>query len=131
MSSAVDVSFSYNYLDARNLSTGEELLNRPTHTAKFFTSAYLEKWRAGATVWGNYHSKKLWVSKSNTGEQESEAEYAPSRTTINLNLFKKIGNDIEGFVRFENIFDDVNVDFGYWPGFQVFLGFKYGFTTNR
>jgi len=125
VSSTVDFSFSYDYLHSLNLGTGEELLNRPAHTFKFYVTGFHEKTGLGASFWGTHQSRKLWVPRSNTGGNEGAAEYAPSRTTLNLNLFKRFGRDLEAYVRLENLLDRVEIDYGYWPGFTVFAGMKY------
>ncbi len=129
MLAGCDLSLSYTYLKSRNLKTGEELLNRPAHTAKVMFSAMTRDSRWGGTCWVNYESKKLWVSRSNTGEQEANPEWAPARTVISLNTFHRMG-DIEAFVRLDNIFDRTNVTYGYWPGRQVFAGFKYDLSIH-
>jgi outer membrane receptor for ferrienterochelin and colicins len=124
-SPSVDLSFSYDYLHSRNLSTGEELVNRPSHTLKFYLTGFDERSGIGGSVWGTYQSRKLWVPRSNTGGNEGEAEYAPSRTTINLNVFKRFTRDLEAYVRFENLLDQVEPDYGYWPRLSLFAGLKY------
>lgn len=131
LSRNVDVSFSYNYLDARNLGTGEKLINRPAHAVKFFVTGYLERVKSGVTFWGNYHSSKLWVPRSNTGGNEGDPLEAPSRTTLNANFFSRLTPTLEAFLRFENITDQVEVDYGYWPGFSVYAGFKYDLSFER
>jgi len=130
LSKSVDLSLSYNYLSSKNLATGEELINRPAHTVKLYLSGFWEKTGVGATIWGDYQSKKLWVPRSNTGGNEGEPEYAPSRSRLNLNVFKRFGA-AETFVRFENILDDTNVTYGYWPGFTVMAGFKYDLSFKN
>ncbi|RME24404.1 MAG: TonB-dependent receptor, partial [Candidatus Zixiibacteriota bacterium] len=134
---ALDFSLAYNFLDTKilasadSLEVGRELTNRPRHTLKFFLTGYASKWGVGATFWGNYHSRKLWVPRSNTGGNEGLAdEYAPARTTLNLNLFKRFHHGMEAFVRLENLLDETNVKYGYWPGFQVFAGFTYGINKE-
>jgi len=130
LSPAVDLSFSYNYLYSRDLTTGEKLINRPDHSVKLFLSGYYEKYGIGASFWGDYKSNKLWRSRSNTGGNESEAtgdyaEYAPHQTVLNLNVFKRFRGNWETFVRLENLLDETNVTYGYWPGFEVFAGVKW------
>jgi len=130
-SRAVDLSFSYDYLYTRNLETHERLINRPEHTLKFFLTGYLDRWGVGGTFWGDYQSDKLWVPRSNTGGNEGAPEYAPHRTRINLNLFKRFENGLETFVRLENLLDETNIKYGYWPGFEAYVGIKYGFTYKK
>ena len=124
MTSSLDLSFSYDYLKSLNLSTGEELVNRPAHTLKFYLTGFYDKWGVGSTFWGTYQSRKLFVPRTNTGGNEGAPVYAPSRTTLNLNFFKRFGG-FETYVRLENLLDEVNIDFGYWPGLSVYAGFKY------
>lgn len=131
LSKAIDFSFSYNYLKSRNLETGESLVNRPDHTIKFFLSGFWDKYGIGATLWGDYQSKKLYVPRSNTGGNEGAPEYAPSRSRLNVNMFKQFGGDVRAFVRLENVLDETNVTYGYWPGFTVTAGVKYGLTFKN
>lgn len=131
LSSSLDLSFSYNYLFTRNLDTQEKLINRPDHTFKFYFTGLIEKWNVGASFWGDYESRKLWVPRSNTGGNEGGAEYAPHRTTLNVNMFKRFDNGLEAFVRLENLLDETNIEYGYWPGFQFFAGMKFNFSNNN
>lgn len=131
LSRNVDFSFSYNYLDTRNLKTGEKLINRPAHAVKFFVTGYSEKVKSGLTFWGNYHSRKLWVPRSNTGGNEGDPLEAPSRTTLNLNFFSRLTPTLEAFLRFENLLDQVEVDYGYWPGLSVYAGFKFDLSFEQ
>lgn len=130
-SKSTDLSFSYNYLYSRNLETAEALVNRPTHTFKFFLTGNHDASGFGGSFYGVYQSKKLWVPRSNTGGNEGAAGYAPGRTTLNINLFKRFGNDTEAFVRVENILNEVEPFYGYWPERTISLGFKRNFTINQ
>ena len=125
LSKAVDFSFSYNYLYSRDLGTGDKLVNRPDHAFKLFVTGYYERYGVGATFWGDYKSRKLWVPRSNTGGNEGDPQFAPHHTVLNLNLFKRFDGGWETFVRLENLLDETNVNYGYWPGFQVFAGVKW------
>jgi outer membrane receptor for ferrienterochelin and colicins len=125
LAKALDLSFSYNYLYSRNLSTDEKLINRPDHTVKLSLGGFWERYNVGATVWGTYQSRKLWTARSNTGGNEGDAEYAPHHTVINMNVFKRFGQGMEAFVRLENLLDETDMTYGYWPGFEVFAGFSY------
>ena len=126
----VDFSFSYDYLKSLNLGTGEELTNRPAHTFKIYLSGFAPRWGMGATFWASHQSRKLWVPRSNTGGNEGEPDWAPSRTTLNLNVFKRFSNGLETFVRMENLLDQVNLDYGYWPGFQVYAGLRFNMDVQ-
>ncbi|MEW6411175.1 MAG: TonB-dependent receptor [Candidatus Zixiibacteriota bacterium] len=130
LSKSFDLSFSYNYLYTRNLETHEKLINRPDHTFKFYFTGMIDRWNAGASFWGDYQSRKLWVPRSNTGGNEGDAEYAPHRTRLNLNLFKRFDNGLETFLTFQNLLDETNIDYGYWPGFEVFAGIKFNLSDN-
>ncbi|UCD64731.1 MAG: TonB-dependent receptor [Candidatus Zixiibacteriota bacterium] len=131
LSSSWDLSFSYNYLYTRNLETQEKLVNRPDHTAKLFLTGLVERFNAGFSLWADYQSRKLWVPRSNTGGNEGDAVYAPHRTRLNLNLFKRFNGGLETFVRMENLLDETDVEFGYWPGFELFVGMKFDFGYNK
>ncbi len=133
LASWLDLSFSYNFLEAHNLANGEDLINRPAHTVKSVLSLYDAGSGLGGSFWGTYQSHKLWTARTNTGGNEGEPVWAPHRTTLNLNLFKRFSRDLEVFVRVENLLDETDVIFGYWPGRELFAGFKYGIalTDNR
>ncbi|MFZ1683756.1 MAG: TonB-dependent receptor [Candidatus Zixiibacteriota bacterium] len=131
VSKSLDFSFSYDYLYSRDLGSHEKLANRPDHTLKFFLSGHLDKPGVGATFWGVYQSYKVFVARNNTGGNEgTETQYAPHRTVLNLNLYKKLGTGMETFIRFENILNQTDITYGYWPGFQVFAGFKFDFDLH-
>lgn len=125
LGSLLDLSLSYDYLHTRDRETDEELLNRPAHTVKAVLAAYDPGSGFGGSFWGDYASRKLWVSLSNTGQQESDPTYAPARTTLNLNGFKRFSNGLEAFLRLENLLDETDMVYGYWPGFRIFGGLKY------
>ena len=122
---AFDLSFSYDYLYSRDLDVGRPLLNRPEHTVKLVVSALDEGSGFGGSLWGDYTSEKLWVSLSNTGQQEGSPTNAPERLTMNVNGFKRFSRGLEAFVRVENLLDRTNMTYGYWPGRQVFVGMRY------
>ncbi len=121
----VEFSFSYNYLFSRNLGTQERLINRPAHTLKFYLTGFHAKRGFGGSIWGDYQSNKLWRARSNTGGNENPGEYAPHRTRLSVNLFKRWSNSFEAFMKIENLFDETNVKYGYWPGREVYFGIKY------
>ena len=136
LSQSIDFSFSYNYLKTKDLTTGEELRNRPQHTIKLFLSGHHDESGIGGSIYGDYASKKIWVPRTNTGGNENvdtslvfvkENDYAPERFTLNLNVYKQFDNNIELFGRFENILNQVEPLYGYWPGFEMFFGIKYEF----
>ena len=131
LNSAFDFSFSYDYLYTRNLETHESLLNNPDHTGKFFLTGIVKRWNMGATLWGYYQSRKLWVPISNTGGNEGAPGWAPARTQVNINLFKRFENGLEASLRLQNLLNTTNVTYGYWPGFEIFAGLKYDFGLNQ
>ena len=130
LSRNVDFSFSYDYLKSLNLTTGEALVNRPAHTVKFSLGGFYDKWGIGGTFWGTYQSRKLWVPRSNTGGNDGAPVQAPSRATLNLSAFKRMGG-LETYVRVENLLDEVNMDYGYWPGISLFAGIKYDWSLSN
>jgi len=137
LSPAVRLSLSYNYLYTRILASddpteiGGKLVNRPDHTFKFVAQSYYKKMGIGATFWGSYQSRRLWKARSNTGGNEGPPVYAPHRTLLNLNLFKRFSSNTETFLRFENLLNETDVTYGYWPGFQLFAGVKYGLSLEN
>jgi outer membrane receptor for ferrienterochelin and colicins len=131
LSQNIDFSFSYDYLKSLNLTTGDPLTNRPSHTFKFYLSGYYDKLGIGGTFWGTYNSRKLFVPRTNTGGNEGAPEdWAKARATLNVNVFKRMGN-LEAYVRVENLLDQVNMLYGYWPGISVYTGFKYDWSLSN
>lgn len=109
-----DLSFSYNYLQAKNLTDDIDLINRPRHTLKLRSAVFVSRWNAGLTFWSAYHNRKLWTSEGDTPDRISNV-YAPRRIVYNVNLYKRFFKSLEGYFRIENITDDINATYGYWP----------------
>jgi outer membrane receptor for ferrienterochelin and colicins len=158
LSPSVDFSFSYDYLynlifdndywlhgpvyiedsvfiledDSTWVNLGDKLANRPSHTFKFQLSGLHEASGFGASFWGTYTSNKLWRARTNTGGNEGALyEYAPHRTTLNVNLYKRFALGMEAYVRVENLLNQVNAVHGYWPGRSVYIGFKANTDLNN
>lgn len=131
MSAAADFALSYDYLYTRDLSTHMKLRDCPDHTVKLSLTGHSKKLGVDASFWGTYESPKRFVARNNTGGNidDSTATYAPHRTTLNLNLSKKIGGG-EMFVRMENLLNETNATYGYGPGFQVYGGVKFALNLN-
>jgi len=110
----LDISFSYTYLLARNLSEHIDLINRPQHTFKFNTGYQFDLIDANVNFWGYWHDHKLWVSQGDTPERVSN-EYAPSRWNLNLGISKEILGNFNLLFKVENITNEINANYGYWP----------------
>lgn len=121
----VELSFSYDWLSSRDLSTGLDLVGRPEHTGKLVLALDHPSGWSGS-FWGEVQSRKLWVSLSNTGGQESDPVWAPARSTWNLALNRRLPQGLSAHLRMENLLDETDVTYGYWPGFQVIAGFGWG-----
>jgi outer membrane receptor for ferrienterochelin and colicins len=124
-----DLSFSYAYLRAKNLTDKVDLINRPQHTAKFSSIFFIPKWNAGLTFWGTYTDRKLWTSQGDTPERVSNI-YAPKRIVLNLNLYRRFLKDFEAYFRLENLTNDINATFGYWPPRSFTVGFRVNFSNG-
>lgn len=118
-----DLSFSYIYMTARNLTEDVKLINRPEHTAKFRSVFGLPGLNTRMTVWGVYTDHKLWTSEGDTPDRISD-DYAPKRIVVNVLFNKKITNSIEGYFRVENIGNDINAIYGYWPPRTYTVGLR-------
>jgi outer membrane receptor for ferrienterochelin and colicin len=123
----LDFDLSYTWLTAKNLETGSWLLNRPEHTVKLYSTYNWEKIGLAVTAWGSWQSGKLWVPIGAQNDFDSEI-WAPTRREINLSIAKRVWNNVEVFARGHNLTDDVEVDYGYWPGRSFFAGIR--FTTG-
>ncbi|HOP06398.1 MAG TPA: TonB-dependent receptor [candidate division Zixibacteria bacterium] len=131
LTDGLEFSFSYDYLHTRDMVNHRELINRPAHTFKFNVSGFNKRTGIGASFWGDHHSSKLWNARSNTGGNEGDPdEYAPARTRLNANVYRRFGEGLELFARVENILDETEYEYGYWPGRELFVGFKYDFGNN-
>lgn len=120
----MDFSLSYTWLTAKNRETGHWLLNRPEHSLKLLYTVHLDKIGFTATAWGNWYSGKLWVPLGEQNNFESEF-WAPSRREINLSVSKRVWQNLDVYARGENLTDDVEVAYGYWPGRSFHLGLKW------
>ncbi|OGC95982.1 MAG: hypothetical protein A2W25_09570 [candidate division Zixibacteria bacterium RBG_16_53_22] len=118
-----DLSFSYTYLRAHNLTEDIDLINRPQHTAKISSLISLPRWDAGLTVWGTYDDRKLWTSQGDTPDRFSNT-YAPRWIVWNLNLHKRLLKSFEGYFRIENITNEINATYGYWPPRSFTVGLR-------
>jgi outer membrane receptor for ferrienterochelin and colicins len=122
-----DLSFSYTYLQARNLTEDTDLINRPQHTAKVSSVYAFPRWDAGFTVWGAYNDRKLWTSEGETPERISKT-YAPKWMVWNLNLYKRFFKSFEVYFRIENITNEINATYGYWPPRSFTAGLRFNFS---
>ncbi len=123
VSRQVGFNLAYTWLTAKNLETGHWLLNRPEHTLKLYSTFDFDKIGLTVTAWGSWQSRKLWVPLGEQNDFESET-WAPSRSDISVSIAKRIWKDVELFARGENLTDDVEVDYGYWPARSFYAGIR-------
>ena len=76
------------------------------------------------TVWGIYTDHKLWTSQGDTPDRISD-DYAPKRIVVNMILNRKITRSVEGYFRVENIGNDINAIYGYWPPRSYTVGLRF------
>ncbi len=120
----VDFSLSYTWLTAKNRETGHWLLNRPEHALKLLSSIHFDEVGLVVTAWGSWYSGKLWVPLGAQNDFESDV-WAPTRRDLNLSVSKRVWENLELFARGENLTDDVEIDFGYWPGRTFHAGLRW------
>jgi outer membrane receptor for ferrienterochelin and colicins len=127
MLDAWDLSFSYTYLVPENLTEGIDLINRPRHTLKFNTSYALKTGDTNINFWGNWHSRKLWTKREDTPDRVAD-NYAPSRLTLSVSVNKKLFKNLGVLTRIDNITDNKNAAYNYWPprNFSIGLTYKIG-----
>jgi outer membrane receptor for ferrienterochelin and colicins len=118
-----DLAFSYTYLRARNLTEKTDLINRPQHTAKFTSAFFVPGLNAGLTAWGTYNDRKLWTSQGDTPDRTSDI-FAPKWIIWNLNLYKRFFESFESYFRIENVTNEINATYGYWPPRSFTLGVR-------
>ncbi len=119
----LDLSLSYTWLVAKNRDNGHWLLNRPEHSLKLLGTLHFNELGLEITAWGNWYSGKLWVPLGAQNDFDSEI-WAPTRREVNLSVSKRIWKTLDVFARGENLTDDVEVDYGYWPGRSFFAGLR-------
>lgn len=120
----VDFSVSYTWLTAKNRETGHWLLNRPEHALKLLSSIHFDDIGLVVTAWGSWYSGKLWVPLGEQNDFESDV-WAPTRRDLNLSVSKRVWENLEVFARGENLTDDVEIEFGYWPGRTFHAGLRW------
>jgi len=138
----LDLSFSYTYLLAKNLSdtssidstssddSEPDLINRPRHTFKFNTGYLVKPIGVNLNFWGYWHDRKLWSSRGDTPELTSD-NYAPSRWNLNIGLGKTIFSNFDLLFKVENITNETNVNYNYWPERSYNLGVTFNFEKGR
>jgi len=119
-----DLSLSYNYLKAKNLTDKTDLINRPKNTVKFSNTFFIPRWNAGLTFWGVYHDHKLWTSQGDTPDRVSNT-YAPKRIVLSANVYRRFFNMMEAYFRVENLTNDINAKYGYWPARSYTAGLRF------
>lgn len=121
------LSFSYTYLVPRNLTDHNDLINRPRNTIKFSTSYDIKHWDASVNFWGSWHSRKLWTLRVDTPDRVSDL-YAPARTVLSASVSKKFKGNIDLLAKIDNITDNVNANYFYWPArsYSISLSYKIG-----
>ena len=125
-----DLSFSYTYLIPKNLTEHIDLVNRPRHTLKFNTSYQFSRWDASANLWGNWHNRKLWNRREDTPDRLSD-DYALARFVFNAGVSKKLWQKIGLAARVENIADNTNARYNYWPPRKFTVGITYSFERSK
>jgi outer membrane cobalamin receptor len=124
---AWDFSFSYTYLEPKNLKDNNDLINRPRHTIKFSNSYQIKRWEAGVNFWGSWHSRKLWTLRVDTPDRTSDL-YAPSRLVLSASVSKKLKDKFDLLAKVDNITDNLNANYFYWPArnYSIALTYKIG-----
>jgi len=122
----LDLSFSYTYLSAKNLTdtTDTPLINRPCNTFKFNTGYTIARFDTRINFWGFWNDHKLWTSKKDTPDKVSD-EYAPSRWSLNAGLAREIYKGVDLFFKVENLTNDTNARYNYWPARNYTLSLTY------
>lgn len=117
-------SLSYTWLIAKDRQTGHWLLNRPEHGLKMRFTFNSDELGLSATAWGSWYSGKLWTPLGAQNDFDSEI-WAPTRREVNLSVTKDLFECLQVIGRAENITNDVEPEFGYWPGRAFYIGLRY------
>ncbi len=120
----MNFALAYTLMTAKNRQTGAWLLGRSKHAVSISVSQEFSRLGLTAAIWGNWYSKKLWTPRGAQNDFDSDT-WAPSQQEINVSLTKRILEQWEAFVRAENITDDVEPEFGYWPGRTINIGMRF------
>jgi outer membrane receptor for ferrienterochelin and colicins len=123
------LELGYTYLRARDLGTGETLLNRPENKVQLKLSGRVERWDAGGSFWGSWTDRKLWSPITEAGGT-GPGSWAPDKLNLNINLYKNLNPSVRAFFNIYNVTDEVNADYGYWPGRTFGVGFTYEFGQD-
>ncbi len=132
----LDLSFSYTYLLAKNLSdtlsgdSAPDLINRPRHTFKFNTGYLIALIGVDLNFWGYWHDRMLWTSRGDTPELTSD-DYAPSRWNLNIGLGKTLFRNFDLLFKVENITNETNVNYNYWPERSYNLSVAFNFEKGK
>ena len=113
MISNLDLSFSYTHLNAKDLTNDHDLVNRPTNTFKFYSNYDIKKYSSGVSFWGFWNDHKLWEAA--TDAPNSASQYAPSRWNLSAGVRKNLMKNLEMSFRVQNLTDETNAEFAYWP----------------
>lgn len=119
-----DLSFSYTYMTAHDLTEDVKLVNRPEHTVKFTSVFRIPRLESGLTLWGTYTDHKLWIARADTPDRTSDV-YAPKRIVLNMIVNKAVHRSADAYFRIENISNDINGTYGYWPPRTYTAGLRF------
>ncbi len=120
----LEAKLAYAFLETRNRETGDGLLRRPKHSARWTLS-----WRRGpwtTTLWGSYTGRTLYQGRETTADQDSD-EWTNPYTLWNLSLSRRLGAGMSWYCKAENLLDTTHWRYGPWTGRVVTVGWRWNY----
>jgi outer membrane receptor for ferrienterochelin and colicin len=116
---------SYGYLATHNRETGEALVRRPVHTARWELTWTPGKW--SARVWGRYQGKALYQDKYDTDNQASDV-YTTAYSLWSVAVSRNFGTGMTLVAKVENLFDVIQPRYGPFRGRIATIGWRWSWT---
>jgi len=122
VNSRLQAKIAYSFLDTRNRQTGNLLIRRPKHSARWSLDYHAQSWTAA--VWGRYTGKMLYQSIFQTDDQQSD-EWTQSYQLWNLSLARDLGRGFSAYIKVENLVDHTHPRYGPRAGRVVTVGVRW------
>ncbi len=122
----LEVKLAYSFMESHNGLTGNQLLRRPKHSARWdLTYKHI---LLTAKVWGRFTSRSMFTDIFNTPAQVSD-EYSIPYEVWNVSLSREWGRDFSVSAKVENLLDKVHGRYGPYEGRTVSVGMNW--SLNR
>ena len=120
------LQLAYAFLETVNDQLKRPLLRRPKHTIRWELSWQQEKWQT--RVWGRWAEKSLHdYGEPDEGKPE---DWMPARQRWNASVNYNISSTLDTYIKAQNIFNDINRDYGILRGRTVTCGVRWNFYSS-